>query len=87
MKAKIIVSGQVQGVFYRDHTVTKAKELDLKGYVKNLPDGTVEILVQGDIKKIKMLSQWCHEGSPHSKVTNVYMDETDTEDFADFNVR
>ena len=70
-RAKIIVKGNVQGVFYRDHTKEKAKELELKGYVKNEPNGTVKIVVEGKKEHIDKLVEWCHEGSPLAKVEDV----------------
>ncbi|MEM2918950.1 MAG: acylphosphatase [Candidatus Altiarchaeota archaeon] len=69
--AHIFVSGIVQGVFFRANTKEKAKELNLKGWVKNLPDGRVEILAEGDEEKIQKLIDWCWKGPELAKVEDV----------------
>ena len=70
-RANIIISGSVQGVFFRDHTKTKAKDLNLKGYVRNEPNGTVKIVVEGEEIQIQNLVDWCHKGSPSATVESV----------------
>ena len=67
----IKVYGKVQGVWYRAYTRDKAIELGLTGWVRNKPDGSVEIEVEGDEEKIKELIKWCWKGSPAAKVENV----------------
>ena len=67
----IIISGNVQGVFFRKYTKQKADELKLTGWVKNTDDGNVELFAQGDENKIEALIQWCHQGSPKSEVDQV----------------
>ncbi|MFK8057628.1 MAG: acylphosphatase [Saprospiraceae bacterium] len=66
-----IISGTVQGVFYRASTQNEAKKLDLKGFVRNLPDGTVELEAQGESTDIDTLLDWCWQGPPDCKVTRV----------------
>lgn len=73
-RAHIVVSGLVQGVFFRANTETKALELGLYGRVRNLKDGTVDIIVEGSQKKIQKLVEWCHDGPPHAHVTDVKME-------------
>ena len=51
----LLISGKVQGVFFRDNTRKKAEELGLKGYAKNLEDGTVEVVAEGNEEKINDL--------------------------------
>ncbi|MCP4754090.1 MAG: acylphosphatase [Proteobacteria bacterium] len=70
-QVRIVVKGRVQGVFFRDYTRKKASSLGLKGTVRNMPDGSVEIRVQGDIKMIEELKEWCWRGSPSSQVDDV----------------
>ena len=67
----IIISGNVQGVFFRKYTKQKADELKLTGWVKNTDDGNVELFAQGDENKIEALIQWCHQGSPKAEVESV----------------
>lgn len=68
---RIFVSGRVQGVFYRKYTALKATELGVTGFVRNLPDGRVEILAEGTKEQISALETWCYRGSPKSQVTAV----------------
>ena len=76
-RAHVRISGQVQGVFFRDSTREKAQELNLKGWVKNSPDGSVEALFEGPSEKVREMLDWCEEGPRHASVENV---DTDIED-------
>ncbi|MCV9386917.1 acylphosphatase [Reichenbachiella ulvae] len=67
----IIVRGKVQGVFYRASTLEKAEDLGLKGWVKNLPDGTVQLEVHGGLPEVTELHIWCSTGSEFSEVKEV----------------
>lgn len=67
----IYVSGKVQGVGYRDFTQQQASDLQLKGYARNLPDGRVEIEVEGEKAKVEAFIQLLRQGPPQSKVTSV----------------
>lgn len=73
MKAKvhIFVSGRVQGVFFRDHTQKWASSLGLTGWVKNLYDGRVEAVIEGDREKVESLIQKIKEGPPLAQVSDV----------------
>lgn len=79
----IHVFGQVQMVGFRYATLRKAEELDLKGYVKNLRDGSVEIEAEGQGEKINQLLEWCHSGPPYAKVKKVICGEKPLEDLKD----
>lgn len=68
---KSVVGGRVQGVFYRATAARRARELDIKGYAKNLPDGRVEVLACGDALHVKLFTEWLWIGSTASKVTSV----------------
>ena len=70
-RAHVYVSGQVQGVFFRDSTREKAEQLGLTGWVKNLPDGRVEALFEGSPEKVREMVQWCEEGPSHAAVEEV----------------
>ena len=71
----LIVHGKVQGVFYREHVMNMARKIGgLVGYVKNLTDGTVEVIAEGDEKKLRVLLKECKKGSFQSDVRQV--DET-----------
>ncbi|RMF27840.1 MAG: acylphosphatase, partial [Cyanobacteria bacterium J083] len=63
-RVKAIVSGKVQGVGFRMHTLKQAKKLNLKGYVRNLSNGNVEIVAEGEDEKVDSLINWAKSGSP-----------------------
>lgn len=67
----MLVDGRVQGVSYRACTERKGAELGLQGYVRNLPDGRVEIVAEGPEDALDKLEQWCWQGSPAANVTGV----------------
>ncbi len=70
-RARVFVSGLVQGVFFRSHTREKAREMGLKGWVRNLPDGKVEAVFEGEKDMIARILEWCRKGPPHARVTDV----------------
>ena len=86
--AHVRVSGQVQGVFFRDSTRQKAEELGLAGWVKNLPDGQVEAVFEGPSQVVREMVRWCEEGPQHASVENVDTDfESAGGDLEGFEVR
>jgi acylphosphatase len=83
----IIAYGRVQGVFYRDSTRRKAMELGLVGTVRNLPDGTVQIVAQGPAPALDDLIQWAMEGPPGAAVSDLVVDYgTAVPGYADFSI-
>jgi acylphosphatase len=87
-RAHVRISGQVQGVFFRDSTSRKARELNLAGWVKNLPDGRVEAVFEGSSESVKEILHWCEEGPQHASVENVDADIEDAGgDLSGFEVR
>jgi acylphosphatase len=87
MTIKVLIEGQVQGVFYRAHTKKKAQQLGLKGWVKNLPDGRVEVVFQGPKEKVEQMINWCWQGSPLSRVSQVKrVPQATRENFQDFEI-
>jgi acylphosphatase len=84
----IKVLGEVQGVFYRANTQTYARRLDLKGWVRNLGDGSVEIVAVGRKDHLDQLLEWCHEGPSGAYVTEVQHEWIESKErFADFRIR
>jgi len=67
----IVVHGSVQGVFFRAKTRDIALSLGLKGYAKNMPDGSVEVVAEGPEDKLKELIEFCKEGPEMAKVNKV----------------
>ena len=74
---KALVAGRVQGVFYRATAAQRARELGIRGYANNLPDGRVEVLAYGEAKVVDEFLQWLWTGSSASKVTAVQVAELD----------
>lgn len=75
----VYVSGRVQGVFFRAETERAARALNLAGWVRNLDDGRVEALFEGDDLSADQMLSWCHSGPPHARVESV---ESGEEPFA-----
>ena len=73
MKARvhIFVSGRVQGVFFRSETCREARRYKLKGWVKNLSDGRVEAVFEGEKKDVERLIEFCRNGSPNAQVSAI----------------
>ena len=65
------VYGRVQGVGFRFHTLRQAQKLGIKGYVKNLAEGSVLVVAQGSPHQIENLANWLKQGSPSAKVTDI----------------
>jgi acylphosphatase len=69
--ARFLVSGRVQGVFFRASTREQALRLGLSGHAKNLVDGRVEVVVSGSDVAVTELESWLHEGPPAARVESV----------------
>lgn len=81
---RLVITGKVQGVFYRQSAKEKATELRITGTVKNLPVGDVEIVATGDREQLHNLITWCKKGPPKAVVTNVLMKELPLQLFSNF---
>jgi acylphosphatase len=66
-----LIHGRVHGVGFRAHTAFRARELRLRGWVRNLPDGTVEVLAAGERTSLQDLERWLQEGPPAARVLRV----------------
>jgi len=87
-RVHLFVSGRVQGVFFRAHTRDLAQKLGLSGFVRNLPDGRVEVVAEGPEEKLQELIEFCHRGPPLAHVTHVAIRwEEPTGEFRGFSVR
>ncbi len=70
-RVRLIVHGRVQGVFFRANTQREAQRLGLAGWVRNLPDGSVEAVAEGERATIEELIAWCRRGPEHALVEEV----------------
>ena len=80
----LIISGKVQGVYYRASMVEEAQRLGVKGWVRNRFDGTVEAQLQGDSESVALLIAWARLGPPAAAVSNVLVELAEEADFPDF---
>ena len=88
MTYKFLISGRVQGVWYRKFVSENAKKAGFKGYVKNLPDGRVEALCNINTpERLKEFIEILKKGSPYSEVRDIEFFEVEDMDFTDFEIR
>jgi acylphosphatase len=88
LRARVIVHGLVQGVWFRASTKDEADRLGVTGWVRNLPDGSVEALFEGPKKKVEAIVEWCHRGPAGAKVNSVDIAwEPYTSGFGHFEIR
>ena len=85
--ARFLVSGKVQGVCFRASTREQALKLGLRGHARNLADGRVEVLAQGDAPALDALHRWLHAGPPMARVDSVERGEAEAWDADAFSVR
>lgn len=86
-RAHVFVSGRVQGVCFRMYTDEEAANLRVRGWVRNLPDGRVEAVFEGERSAVEQMIRWCHKGPPAANVTRVESEwETYHGDLKDFRV-
>jgi len=71
IRVRAVVSGRVQGVFYRDGCRAEARRLGLRGWVRNRSDRTVEVVAEGPRDRVERLLTWCRHGPPRATVTGV----------------
>jgi acylphosphatase len=87
-RAHLWISGLVQGVFFRARAEEQASSKGLTGWVKNLPDGKVEILFEGPDKAVDEMVKWCHRGPRGALVKAIEIKwENSTGEFANFQIR
>ena len=87
-RINVIISGKVQGVWFRANTKQKAEQLGLTGWVRNTSDGNVEAVFEGGKNDIQEMLDWCHHGPPLSKVENVEVkNESPTNGFDSFSIK
>ena len=87
VRAHVFVSGTVQGVFYRASTRDAARDAGVDGWVKNLPDGRVEAVFEGDREAVESMIKWCHTGSERANVEDVEVSFEEPEKIEGFEIR
>ena len=70
-RVHVFISGKVQGVFFRSSTKDRADELNLTGWVRNLADGRVEAVFEGEEGNVEKMAQWCRKGPEYARVNDV----------------
>jgi len=87
-RVHVYVSGIVQGVFFRYHTQERALEMGVDGWVRNLPDGRVEAVFEGEDRAVDQMVAFCRRGPPGAHVTKVELhEEIWTGEFKGFSVK
>jgi acylphosphatase len=84
-RVHVFISGRVQGVFFRAYTRDAARQAGVSGWVRNMRDGRVEAIFEGDEENVRKMIKWCNEGSPMGRVDSVEVqEEVYTGEFASF---
>ena len=84
----LIIQGRVQGVWFRASTQEVANQLEIKGWVRNTPDGAVEAYIQGEDSSVEKMLSWCYQGPPGARVDRIDIEKvTPDEEYKAFNIR
>ena len=87
VRARVWVSGQVQGVYFRAFAEEEATFRRVAGWIRNAPDGRVEAAFEGSRDAVEAMIRWCQRGSPAARVTGVEVEWEDARDARGFHVR
>ena len=83
---RLYIDGSVQGVFFRGFIKENAERHDVKGFVRNLEDGRVEVFLEGNIDNVNKMIELCKQGPKHSQIKKVEIKEEKFQDFKTFKV-
>ena len=83
----ILIIGHVQGVGFRFSTQRAAKNFGIKGYVKNMPDGSVYIEAEGNSEQLNQFINWCYQGPPHAYISNVEIEDAEIMNYEYFDIK
>ncbi|MFA6222062.1 MAG: acylphosphatase [Desulfomonilaceae bacterium] len=87
IRRRVVVKGRVQGVAFRAYARSAAREIGVLGWVRNLPDGSVETVLEGDPERVSLMLAWLKKGSPHGRVDDVVIiEEKPSGSFVDFDI-
>ncbi len=88
VRARAVFRGRVQGVFFRANAQRRARDAGVLGWVRNLPDGTVELTAEGERESIEALLEWCQTHQPYARVDALEVSWSEaTGEFGSFEVR
>jgi acylphosphatase len=87
IRRRAVIHGRVQGVFFRDSLRRQARGDGVSGWARNLPDGTVEAVLEGPRESVQRILQFCETGPPHARVDGLDVTEETPEDLAGFEIR
>jgi len=86
-RVRVVIEGRVQGVFFRASTRDEARSRGLAGWARNLPDGRVEALFEGDKRVVENMLAWCHKGPSYAYVARVEVEwQAYVGDLTDFRI-
>ena len=83
---RFFISGSVQPMFFNQFIKENAEKLGVKGFVRNLEDGRIEIFIEGDVDSIERMAPLCRRGPQHSLIRNIEEKEEKFQDFKDFKI-
>lgn len=86
-RARVVVRGHVQGVFFRSDARDRAQSLHVAGWIRNVPDGTVEAVFEGDPGQVESMVEWCRRGPSAAQVENLDVDWEEPSGESGFAVR
>lgn len=87
IRRRVLISGEVQGVFYRDTCRRVAGQQGVAGWVRNLPDGRVEAVFEGAAESVEHMVMWAHRGPSRARVVAVDVHDEPVEGLAIFEIR
>ena len=87
IRNRVVISGRVQGVAYRDACRRMAEKHGVTGWVRNLPDGRVEAVFEGPSEDVRRLVEWSRQGPPFADVADVHVDAEEPEGISEFQIR
>ena len=86
-RRRVIVSGRVQGVFFRDTTRRRAEAVGVAGWIRNAPDGTVEAVFEGEPRAVEEMVEFCRRGPGRAEVSSVEVTDEEPEGLSGFEIR
>ncbi len=83
---RLVLSGSIQGMFFRQFIKDNAEKHNIKGFVRNLDDGKVEVFIEGSIEDVNSMAEICRKGPLHAQIRGVEQKDERFQDFKDFRI-